>query len=126
MLMSPRLPTAALLAAVLALSLSGCQQDLSMTQMGPSRELQSCASSGGMIQARGRLGTPMCVHPYSDAGKSCSDKSDCQGRCLADPGADGLPKLGEAATGRCQADDKLFGCYAELRDGKARAAICVD
>ncbi len=119
----------ALLGLTVAFMLGACQQDLRMGDTPgtvPSRDLQRCAASGGTIQSRGKLRTPVCVHPYSDAGKSCSGKSDCAGRCLANEGPGGLPKLGEATGGHCQADNKLFGCYAEVEGGKARPAICVD
>jgi hypothetical protein len=120
--------TFALLAGATALFLSGCQSDLKMsdTNAGPSLDLQLCAAQGGSVQSRGKLGRPVCVHPYSDAGKSCSGKSDCRGRCLANEGPGGLPKLGDATGGHCQPDDRLFGCYAEVEGGKAKAAICVD
>lgn len=117
----------ALLAAAFALVASGCSPDVSMTRAGPSRELQSCAKSGGTLEARGKLRTPICVHPYSDGGRSCSGKADCKGRCIAERGSEGgLPEAGSAVLGRCQADDKLFGCYAEVEGGKARGGICVD
>ena len=91
-----------LLGAALALALSGCQQDLKMANNGgiPSRDLRNCAVSGGTIQSRGKAQIPTCVYPYSDAGKSCSGKKDCQGRCLANEGPGGLPKLGDATGGR--------------------------
>ena len=119
----------ALVSMVCALVLGGCQPDLKMSEVRgtvPSRDLQMCASQGGRIESRGKLGRPVCVHPYSDAGKACSGKADCKGRCLANEGPGGLPKLGEATGGHCQADDRLFGCYAEVEGGKAKAAICVD
>jgi hypothetical protein len=121
--------TFAVVGAAMALFVSGCQSDLKMSEVAgtvPSRDLQLCASSGGRIESRGKAGIPRCVHPYSDAGKACSGKSDCKGRCLANEGQGGLPKLGDATGGHCQADDKLFGCYAEVQGGKAKAAICVD
>ena len=118
----------ALLAAALGLEVSGCQQDLKMSNNGgvPSLDLRACATAGGTIQSRGKASQPTCVLPYTDAGKSCSGKKDCQGRCLANEGPGGLPKLGEATAGHCQPDNKLFGCYAEVEGGKAKAAICVD
>lgn len=119
----------ALLGLACALALGGCQSDLKMSEVRgtvPSRDLQMCASQGGRIESRGKLGRPVCVHPYSDAGKACSGKSDCKGRCLANEGPGGLPKLGDATGGHCQADDRLFGCYAEVEGGKAKSAICVD
>ena len=127
--MKSSLASLVLLAAATALFLGGCQSDLKMSATPgtvPSRDLQMCASSGGRIESRGKAGIPTCVHPYSDAGKTCSGKSDCKGRCLANEGPGGLPTLGSATGGHCQADNKLFGCYAEVEGGKAKAAICVD
>jgi hypothetical protein len=120
-------PRSALLGAALVLILSGCAPKVEMATRGtPSRTLLRCADSGGTLQARGRAQQMICVHQYSDAGKSCSSRSDCQGRCIAEPSENGLPKLGVPATGRCEPDNKLFGCYAEVDGGKAKAAICVD
>ncbi|WP_395333859.1 hypothetical protein WBP06_08740 [Novosphingobium sp. BL-8H] len=83
----------------------------------------ACEQSGGTVQRRGRMGMEQCVHRFADAGKTCSDTSQCEGKCVASAGAVSPDKPG---VGQCQADDKLYGCYAELRDGKAPAAICVD
>jgi hypothetical protein len=119
----------AFLCLTFGLALGGCKSDLKMSEVRgtvPSRDLQLCASSSGRIESRGKAGIPTCVHSYSDAGKACSGKSDCKGRCLANEGPGGLPRLGNATGGHCQADDKLFGCYAEVQGGKAKAAICVD
>ncbi|QCI92707.1 hypothetical protein [Novosphingobium sp. EMRT-2] len=91
-----------------------------VAQSGP-----SCAASGGFLERRGRLGAELCVHRYADAGKACHDKADCQGRCIADREG-GLPAAGEPASGKCQADDRLFGCFAEVRDGKAQPGLCID
>ena len=112
----------------LTFALTACQQDLRMSNNGavPSLDLRACATAGGTIQSRGKLGRPMCVLPYSDAGKSCSGKKDCQGRCLANEGPGGLPKLGEATAAHCQPDNRLYGCYVEVESGKARPAVCVD
>lgn len=113
--------------APLAFLLSGCapRDTIQMTPGLPSTQLRACAAAGGFIAQRGKGGRAMCVHPYADAGKACRTKTDCLGRCIADK-ADGLPQAGEAVAGRCEPDDKLFGCYAEVHDGKARPAICVD
>jgi len=82
----------------------------------------ACAADGGEIRQEGMLGMYRCVRPYADAGKACRSGADCMGRCLAPDG----PMTGEAAEGRCQANDSPFGCYAEIEDGKVSAAICVD
>lgn len=116
-----------LLSGALALGLGGCAPKVEMATRGrPSTTLLQCAQSGGTLQARGKLQQMVCVHAYSDAGKSCSAKSDCQGRCISNKADGSLPELGEAVPGRCQADNRLFGCYAEVDGGKAKAAICVD
>ncbi|MBB3990144.1 hypothetical protein [Croceicoccus naphthovorans] len=82
----------------------------------------ACEAAGGFLDRRGRAQTLMCVHPYADAGKACTDNQQCDGKCVAavDDGPDG------EVVGTCQADDALFGCYAEVVDGKLVRAICVD
>mgnify|MGYP001123423830 CR=1 FL=1 len=95
---------------------------------GPRRDMNAadraaCEAAGGSVQRRGRLGMEQCVHAYADAGKQCTDSTQCQGKCVGSAGAVSPDK---AASGICQADDRLYGCYAEVRNGKAVAAICVD
>lgn len=117
------------LSTILAVMLlaGGCApQDMAVTRMGTSPAMRSCAAAGGFLETRGRRQTLMCVHRFTDAGKSCTTKSDCSGKCLAASGEDGLPAAGTAATGRCQPDDRLFGCHAEIVGGKARPALCID
>lgn len=82
----------------------------------------ACEAAGGFLDRRGMIQQLICVHPYADAGKSCTDNQQCDGKCIApvDAGPDG------EIVGQCQADDALFGCYAEVVDGKAVRAICVD
>lgn len=41
----------------------------------------ACAAKGGVVKGVCMFGFPSCVVSYSDAGKSCSNKSDCQGNC---------------------------------------------
>jgi len=90
------------------------------SQSGP--EAAACKAAGGFLDRRGRLGTLMCVHPYADAGQACTDNQQCDGKCVTAPddGPDG------EVVGQCQADDALFGCYAEVVSGKVVRAICVD
>lgn len=83
----------------------------------------ACTSGGGTVQRRGRMQAESCVHAFADAGKQCSDSAQCQGKCL---GSAGDTASTAAVTGQCQADDRLFGCYAEVKGGKAVNAICVD
>jgi putative hemolysin len=84
-----------------------------------------CLAGGGAVERRGRMGAENCVHRYADAGKVCTDKADCSGKCLAESmggsgAGSGLVK------GICQADDSPFGCSQEVRKGQLRSGICVD
>jgi len=126
--MAARRSLSLLLAAGAGLALFGCQPGdrIRMEPDLPSAELRSCATTGGFIAQRGKGGRAMCVHPYGDAGKACTGKADCRGKCIATAGDDGLPRAGQPTAGFCQADDKLFGCYAEVENGVARRAMCVD
>lgn len=86
----------------------------------------SCEAAGGFLAQRGKLQSRICVHPYADAGKTCRDSQECDGKCVTSPQAEpGEPADGQLV-GQCQADDALFGCYAEVVDGKRVRAICVD
>jgi hypothetical protein len=59
----------------------------------------ACEKAGGKWQVKGD--TPIvkygCNMPTSDAGKVCSDRSDCQTICLAPTGT----RMGSKATGKC-------------------------
>lgn len=83
----------------------------------------ACTSAGGTVQRRGRIQAESCVHAFADAGKVCTDSAQCEGKCV---GSAGDATSATAVKGQCQADDRLFGCYAEVKDGKAVNAICVD
>jgi|GEM_PF-2390373 len=54
-----------------------------------------CTASGGHWQRVCMMGTLACVTPYADAGKACTDGSECAGkRCLAPSGTASLPGQG--------------------------------
>lgn len=81
----------------------------------------SCTAAGGRVERRGRLGAELCVRPFADAGKACTDSAQCEGKCVAQGNTD-VP----ATAGQCQADDRLFGCYAEIQGGRTASTLCVD
>ena len=115
-----------------AVALTGCQGDPppadlplmpgDVASVMPAPDARACEAQGGMLDRRGRAQTLMCVHPYPDGGKQCTDNLQCAGKCVTQPGDDTDRRI----VGTCQADDALFGCYAEVVDGKAVRAICVD
>ena len=84
---------------------------------------EACAKAGGSLRPVCRMQKPMCLITFTDAGKSCTDGSQCaSGRCtakLADPS-------GGAASGRCAATNDPCGCYTRIEDGVAQPTICVD
>lgn len=84
---------------------------------------RQCTAEGGSIRAVGMLGTPACVKPYADAGKTCADTSDCTGACKAPQGA----RIGARSQGTCQKDTHdLEGCYNRIERGKVVAGMCSD
>jgi hypothetical protein len=65
---------------------------------------------------------------FADAGKACSDGSDCQGDCLVprDRTSRTLP-IGAEVMGQCQATSSPFGCRATVEKGRvATPWVCRD
>jgi putative hemolysin len=75
----------------------------------------TCTARGGEMQRVGRAQTWQCVVKYADAGKRCTDASQCEGQCEIAGNSGILP--GAAATGVCQADSNRFGCRTTVKDG---------
>ncbi|WP_407470585.1 hypothetical protein ABFU67_21260 [Xanthomonas campestris pv. raphani] len=82
----------------------------------------ACTAKGGQMRPVGRMQTPRCVVPYADAGKTCTDNSDCSGDCLATS----IVPAGTATSGTCQRDSDRFGCRQEVVGGMGQAALCID
>jgi len=87
--------------------------------------LTNCAARGGVIDTVGRMQRQVCRVPFADAGKTCRNKSDCQGRCIYDREEGGGEPTG-AVTGQCQRYATQFGCFSEVDGGKIKSTICVD
>ena len=82
-----------------------------------------CKSEGGSIRGVGMFGTPVCVKPFPDAGKVCSDKAECQGMCKAPEGS----IVGARSAGTCQKDTHdFYGCYDKIELGIVVAGVCFD
>lgn len=84
-----------------------------------------CAAQGGKMLPQGRMQTERCVLSYADAGKRCTDGSECEGDCRIGD-VTGAPRAGADAVGQCTATSSRFGCYTTVTGGKAEATICVD
>lgn len=81
-----------------------------------------CRGAGGVVERRGRLQAELCVKPYADAGKACTDSDQCAGDCVTQEAR----QDGAQVAGQCQADDRPFGCFATVEDGRATGGICID
>lgn len=84
-----------------------------------SNEIKLCRAQGG-YESRAPFGNPFCQFHYSDAGKACSGKIDCEGRCLFQfgSGRPKEPKVGDGVAGTCEAAHSTFGCYGTVEGGK--------
>jgi putative hemolysin len=122
-----------LLATASALLLSACSQvagdvpDASPAQAPGSTlsasDASACRTGGGQVSVRGRLQAELCVQPFADPGKACTDNSQCEGACVTETME---AAAGETVTGQCQADNRPFGCFAEVDQGRPVRGICID
>jgi hypothetical protein len=89
-----------------------------------------CPWRGGHIERRGMFGDRVCVTPYPDAGRACTDSSQCAGRCLLSYGSPEVTiqshPIGREAAGQCEADSPTFGCYGEIVQGRITRPVCDD
>jgi len=83
-----------------------------------STEAKICRAQGG-YESRAPFGSTFCQFRYSDAGKACSAKADCQGRCLYSlDGQSNEAKVGDVVAGQCEAERSTFGRYGTVEGGK--------
>tara|TARA_R100000935_G_scaffold49368_1_gene74629 strand:- start:1298 stop:1714 length:417 start_codon:yes stop_codon:yes gene_type:complete len=94
-------------------------------EMATATERAECEAVGGRVARDGMRGWEQCIQSFSDAGQACTDNTDCLGQCRLSLGDD-MPEAGKPVTGKCQATDSPFGCYATVEDGRATPALCVD
>lgn len=87
-----------------------------------------CLADGGTVGIMGLSGNEGCVRPMPDAGKSCTDGSQCKAGCYLDMSKPGFryPKPGRRVVGTCAATDFPFGCRTAVVDGRAAVGLCVD
>ncbi|PIE01082.1 MAG: hypothetical protein CSA79_01285 [Thiothrix nivea] len=84
---------------------------------------QQCEQGGGRWVRGGIAGFYGCLRPAPDAGKRCTDSSQCAHHCNAVPGTE--PPPGTATSGQCQANNNYSGCHIEIRQGIAQPRYCV-
>lgn len=127
----------ALKASLLCIGISGCAQMMEPPPPPPPplpppeleapftpAQSKACKQKGGKMQSGGRMQSYVCVIKYTDGGKSCRDKADCQGKCIESGGA--FETIGKNAVGQCQKSSEPWGCYAEIKAGVKQAWMCRD
>ena len=88
----------------------------------PARDPAACATQGGNWQPICMMQKPACVLTYKDAGKACTDSSQCQGSCIVD----GTAPADQPVTGVCKATSDPCGCMQFVENGKAGYPLCAD
>ncbi len=89
---------------------------------GPISSEADCTKAGGQWKQVGLAGSLACVLKTKDAGKSCTDSSQCEERCLAIVDEKDSTKM----IGQCQTTNQPFGCFAEMKNGVAQPPLCID
>ncbi len=94
---------------------------------------QKCAQEGGKWQLTCLEQEYRCIKPYKDAGKICSDSSECDGECIVDItikcdevgkcSSPKVPNIGEPSTGVCQQDNDPCGSFVIIRNGRVDSII---
>lgn len=82
---------------------------------------ERCSTVGGEIRQTGFINFS-CVYPAPDAGKHCSDGSQCTGKCLAPEETE--PNV--RAEGKCSDMVNRGGCANFIINGVATGVLCVD
>ena len=90
------------------------------------KKREDCVKNGGIFQVAGRAGGWICITEFADAGKECSDGSECLGKACYIYDRESTPKIGEPAHGLCRRDSNPFGCHARVINGQFAGYRCVD
>lgn len=89
-----------------------------IAQIGEAANKLECLAKGGVWQKWGLAGQEFCQIPALDAGKKCTDGSQCSyGICMSENNS--LP-------GACTKFKTNFGCYSKIENGKISSSLCVD
>ncbi len=106
-----------------SIDLSKYQDQRDLCQKITEKKVIDCQKQGGSLQKQGMAQCYTCTIEYADAGKVCSDSSECQGACL---NSNKFTPAGKATKGQCAKTNSPFGCYQKIEKGVAKDAMCVD
>jgi len=74
---------------------------------------EECLDAGGEWGLFYYGGTLQCNLPTSDAGKECTDSSQCEGNCEAKESAE----IGSEDTGMCAENKLPYRCMMKIENG---------
>ena len=92
---------------------------------GAGGEAAACRARGGEWRPVCMRQIPRCLTRFPDAGRRCTDNSQCAGRRCLYQGPIGAAPAGPV-TGACAATDDPCGCTAEVVNGRVANAMCAD
>ncbi|MDE2265793.1 MAG: hypothetical protein KGL29_07835 [Alphaproteobacteria bacterium] len=84
---------------------------------------KQCAAQNGDYGYWGLSWQPMCNIRFDDGGKTCTDKSDCEGRCLL---VGDMPRHNRNVSGQCEPHHISYGCSVPIAHGVAGKAECLE
>ena len=85
----------------------------------------ACMQQGGVVRKVCLSQSLACVTPYPDAGKVCTDNSQCKGGCIYQSTGKPLPVSGKVK-GVCKQTNDPCGCFSEVVKGKVSQGFCRD
>lgn len=89
----------------------------------PAENEGDCARQGGSWRPICLMGKPACVVTFADAGRACTDGSQCASKqCIAQTKA--APDA--PAAGICTSTSDPCGCKQFIQNGKAGYPLCID
>ncbi|CAM3614288.1 hypothetical protein [Parendozoicomonas haliclonae] len=83
---------------------------------------QACEAESGTWRKVGRLQAFACVLPTADAGKACTDSSECQVGCIVEEHVE----PGTKVVGQCMSSTHRFGCNTMVTNGVVEGTLCID
>lgn len=95
----------------------------------PTINEKSCKEADGELVGNGPSDTWRCNLPTSDAGKECSNQSDCEGSCIVD--LEDNSRVTDKheiiyTKGQCTSWMITLGCNAYVEEGKVSNISCFD
>ena len=86
-------------------------------------EVLDCKEKGGYIKKVCMRGVSFCIEDHLDAGKQCSDSTECAGDCRIEKK---FVKANSESSGFCSINNDPCGCFQSIEKGIAQPILCID